>query len=264
MNSYLDSKERIGHWVTKIAGQGPGDFVREKDTMILAMEQREFIFYHQPIVSSFTGQIEHYESLARWNHQGRVMDPVLFLPELHRHGLLEGFTRYAIINTVQNIYKSNQVGISVNISPAVIDLSLVLFITEMVMEYNIDPGRLILEVTEEFPITVESRANLETLRNTGIKLAMDDFGSGFASLAVLDLFRGGFLKLDRSLIGSDQNQGIRENIGSIVEMAHSFEIKVIAEGVEDQFTAGELAAIHVDLQQGFLYGRPGLDFYKKL
>ncbi len=150
--------------------------------------------------------------------------------------------------------------LSVNVSPGQFrDPAFVSRVGKVLEETGIDPSRLTLELTETYFIQNPQRARktLDLLRATGVKIALDDFGSGFSSVGYLRQFGFDRIKLDKSLVDSvGENARAVEMLRATVALARSLDMPVTAEGVESEAQATALRLAGCDLLQGFLFGKP--------
>lgn len=246
------------------------DVQRMEQMLPEALEKREFQVYYQPKVDIRTGQIVGTEALARWIHNGEVIQPFRFIPTMERNGFIIHLDLYilkrvceAINEWIEKGYKL--VPISVNISRN--DISggghdprmLAERIIRIIKEYDIDPKYIIIEVTETTEAS-EQKDLYDFIRNmseAGIATSIDDFGTGCSTLSVLRDFPVNEIKIDRSFINheafSTQDQII---IKSIIQMARQLNLNVITEGVETEEQARFLLELGCNHAQGYLYDKP--------
>lgn len=231
-----------------------------------AVERQELQLYYQPIVGLKNGRIVGAEALLRWHHPQRGMiSPVKFIPLAEQTGLIAPIGEW-VLQTACNQTKSWQaeglppVRVAVNLSFRQfnqVDLSERL--VRILYESGLDPSYLELELTESILVqNIDSTIDkLNELKAMGVKISLDDFGTGYSSLSYLQQFPFDLLKIDRCFV-----QGINTNptnaalTKAIIQMAHSLNLKVIAEGVE---TREELAVLYenqCDNIQGYLFSRP--------
>ncbi|OLD89112.1 MAG: hypothetical protein AUG85_02560 [Gemmatimonadetes bacterium 13_1_20CM_4_66_11] len=232
-----------------------------------ALGRKEFALVFQPIVEIETGRVYAFEALLRWHHgKRRVLLPHEFLPLAEQTGLIVSIgtwvlreaCRYA--RTWQNaVPGAGPVRISVNVSAKqVADPRLVDDLRAALQDAGLTPAALSLEVTES--VLMESLdssiALLNRLREVGIQLHMDDFGSGYSSLSYLPRFPLQGIKVDRTFV---HRMGARrtdvEIVRSIVDLAEHLGLIVIAEGVETAAQRERLIAVGCELGQGFLFAK---------
>lgn len=246
------------------------DVQRMEQMLPEALEKREFQVYYQPKVDIRTGQIVGTEALARWIHNGEVIQPFRFIPTMERNGFIIHLDLYilkrvceAINEWIEKGYKL--VPISVNISRN--DISgvghdprmLAERIIRIIKEYDIDPKYIIIEVTETTEASEQKDLYdfIKNMSEAGIATSIDDFGTGCSTLSVLRDFPVNEIKIDRSFINheafSTQDQII---IKSIIQMARQLNLNVITEGVETEEQARFLLELGCNHAQGYLYDKP--------
>jgi EAL domain-containing protein (putative c-di-GMP-specific phosphodiesterase class I) len=148
--------------------------------------------------------------------------------------------------------------VTVNVSPRqLLDADLPERVAALLERFQLDPSRLVLEITEGALIKdpAAAAAKLQTLSDLGVRLAVDDFGTGYSSLSYLQQFPIDMLKIDRSFV-NDMSKPGSSLAAAIVQISHTLGLVPIAEGVEHQSQADALAELGCDLAQGFLLGRP--------
>ena len=227
------------------------------------------ILHYQPIVSVTDECLQGFEGLVRWNHPLRGMvPPDRFIPLAEETGLIVDLGKWVISEACRTL-KSWQETIdgatgltmSVNVScRQFAKPGLVEHVTEVLEQHQLNPHCLKLEVTESVLIHDVNRAidELNRLRALGVQIAIDDFGTGYSSLAYLRRMPIDHLKIDRSFI-SGLADGIKENdqiVRSIISLARSLGLGVIAEGVESREQLEWLRTLNCDRAQGFMFSRP--------
>jgi len=231
-----------------------------------ALDRQEFKLYYQPQVNLGTGQITGAEALLRWkpNNQDMVY-PEQFIPLLEETGLIISVGEWVLrsacyqLRVLQNTVQS-PIPISVNLSPMQFrHKDLVGMIESVLEETGIDAHWLELEITETSVMEDPEHAlgTLKQLYGMGIRLAVDDFGTGYSSLSYLKKFPLDVLKIDRSFV-SDLAHDLDDAaiVDSIIAMAHRLNLKVIAEGIENQGQLDFLQNHECDIGQGFYYSKP--------
>ena len=241
-----------------------------------AWERKQFTLHYQPIVALDSGDVVGaealarghvigLEALARWPHLERgLIEPAQFIPLAERTGRIVALDRWAIATAARQAATWAETGwkgwVSVNISArSLTDPDLAGYIASCLQQHNVEPGRIVLEVTESMAMRdIEATARvLHQLREAGVLIALDDFGVGHSSLIYLKHFPVDLLKLDSSFIqdiGSDPK--FEHLIEVIITLAHRIGAKVIAEGVEVREQLEWLQAAGCDYVQGYLIGRP--------
>lgn len=232
-----------------------------------ALEREEFQVYYQPQVNLQTGQIVGAEALLRWQHPERgLVPPGSFIPLAEKTGLIvpigEWVLKTACFET--KVWRQSGVSValrvSVNLSPRQFSQpDLRQKIVQIIQATGFDPLCLELELTESTLMqdVADAIATLSELQALGIKIAVDDFGTGYTFLSYLKQFPFTTLKLDRCFVrnvGSDPtNTAITT---AIIQLAHNLNLEVIAEGVETEAELAYLRQQGCDFMQGFLFSRP--------
>lgn len=230
--------------------------------MALALANKEFVVYYQPIVDSFTQEIYSYEALIRWIHPLKgILSPDTFIPVAEKTGMINEMGKLMLEMACREAASwVIPAKISVNVSP--VQLSSKAFagiVVSILNETGLSADRLELEVTESSLFT-ESKTPMNTLnrlRALGVKISIDDFGTGYSSLSRLSRLAFDKIKIDKSFVNSVSTQEDALNIIRLITgMAKSLNMKTVAEGVETQEQLESLQALGCDLIQGYLFGKP--------
>ncbi len=233
-----------------------------------ALENQTFLLYFQPIVSVSNECLEGFEALIRWDHPVRGMiPPDRFIPLAEETGLIVDLGRWVIseacrkLKDWQDCYpQAAQLTMSVNVSiRQFAKPGLVEHISDMLDQNGLSPSCLKIEITESVIMqdTTHIVGELTRLRALGVKIAIDDFGTGYSSLSYLRSMPIDHLKIDRSFIsGSQESQENDQIVQSIISLAKSLGLTVIAEGVETRNQLEKLRALDCDNAQGFMFSRP--------
>lgn len=227
-----------------------------------AIANEEFVPYYQPQVDLGTGLTTGVEMLARWHSPelGEVA-PDVFIPIAEEIGLVEALSEQLIRKALRDAKGwDNHVTLAVNISPCQLrDTWFAHKLLKLLVEANFPASRLEVEVTESALAEKLStvRTTIASLKNQGIQVTLDNFGTGHSSLSQLRSVPFDRVKIDRSLIatarGSKESAAI---VSSIVSLGKGLGLPITAEGIEDQETLGDLASLGVARGQGFLFGPP--------
>ncbi len=233
-----------------------------------AVDNKELTLYYQPIIDLNTQQLTGFEALVRWNHPTRgLIYPMEFIPLAEEHGLIYQIGAWILheacreLKLLQTRYPAQPpLSMSINISSRQFSQQdLVEILSGFLNETGVDPHSVILEITESM-IMENVDAAVETmnrLRNMGIQIHIDDFGTGHSSLSYLQLFPVSALKIDRSFINKlTANGENQEIITHIVALAKSLNFDVIAEGVEMEHQLANIKNLHCGYGQGFFFARP--------
>jgi diguanylate cyclase (GGDEF)-like protein len=230
-----------------------------------ALANSELVVHYQPRVELASGDVRTVEALVRWEHPERgLLSPGEFLPLAEHTGLIRPLTRYVLNASLADcsgwVGEGLRPGVSMNLSARdLLDADLPAEVEALLARHGVDPTLLELEITENTILTdpERSRAVLERLRGLGVKLSIDDFGTGFSSLGQLRRLPVDVLKIDKSFVfnmDNDENDDVI--VRSMIELGHNLGLRVVAEGVETQETWNRLAELACDTAQGFFISRP--------
>ena len=225
----------------------------------IADEQLSVAF--QPVVGAESLEIIAVETLVRWNRPGRPsISPDVFIPVAEKTGLIEPLGVFVLKSACQRAREWPDINIAVNISPVQLrNPSFAIQVAEILEDAGIEPERVTLELTEGYLIHNPQRArqSIERLKALGVKIALDDFGSGYSSIGYLRQFGFDRLKIDRSMISDiDTSDAARSLLEATAALARSLDIPVTAEGVERESQAHVLLDCGCDELQGYLFGKP--------
>lgn len=225
----------------------------------------ELDVYYQPLIDTTTGHIVSFEALARWhNAELGFIPPPEFIAAAEDGGQIvelgELIMQTACLQLAQWRRLAPALKISVNISPLqLLDPAFESMVANALQLAGLPPQALKLEVTEQLMLQSSDQVlhKLNSLQSQGIQLAIDDFGSGYASLNYLSGYPFELLKIDQSFIMDIlQEERLLTLTRTITELAHSLGLKVVAEGVETTEIASLLQTLECDLMQGYLFSRP--------
>lgn len=222
----------------------------------------EFFPLFQPKVALSSGNTVGCEALARWRtREGKLIPPSIFIPVAETSGSIVEITNTILEQSVcaaaRLVAETPGFTVSVNISPLLLsDLSLPEQIDELLKRYGLPPECLTLEITESAAMLDVVRATdiLLRLRIKGVGLSIDDFGTGYSSFAALARMPFTELKIDQSFV-SDYltDSSLRKIVRGSIALGHEFNLKVVAEGVENALLAASLAHLGCDIGQGYHY-----------
>ena len=231
-----------------------------------ALERGEFYLHFQPQVELQSGCVVGVEALIRWNHETEgIISPAEFIPLAEELGLIVPIGEWALRAACEQMKAWQDSGlpkisVAVNLSARQFrQKDLVEMIALVLQETGLEPAHLDIELTESMVMhNVESAViTLGKLRDMGIKLSIDDFGTGYSSLNYLKRFPINVLKIDQSFVRDIACDADDAAIArSIIALAHSLKLKVIAEGVETEAQLNYLALHHCDVIQGYYFSRP--------
>lgn len=230
-----------------------------------AIERRELQIYVQPKIDLRNGQLAGVEALLRWTREnGQAVAPSLFIPIAEQNNSIVPITLWSLHTALRQCsdYLERWPGFSVavNLSPAALDDPDIFdLITQAANIWCSGENQLTLEVTESSFIKDPDKGVriLNQFHGHGIRLSIDDFGTGYSSLAQFSRLPISELKIDRSFVaGVNENTQSAQIVRAVVDLAHNFNMTVVAEGIEDEPTLAYLAQIGCDYGQGYYIGRP--------
>jgi diguanylate cyclase (GGDEF)-like protein len=243
---------------------GTGDRLRTMEELRTALETDELEVYLQPQVDLADGRVVGVEALVRWNHPTRgLLSPAQLLPAAEQARLLRPLTDTVLelaLTAAARWWPERAVPVSVNLSAAnVTDLDLPGKVSLSLARHGLPAEALTLELVEDTLMADPERGRqvLGELRRRGIRTSIDDYGTGYSSLAYLRHLPADELKLDRSLtadVGADHRAAAI--VEHTVALAHALGLRLVAEGVEDDATAAVLARLGCDIAQGYAIARP--------
>ncbi len=233
-----------------------------------ALEEDQLRVAYQPQVELATGRLAGLEALARWQHPERGMVAAgEFIRVAEDTGIIHDLGRWVLAHACRDYagWRSagaleDDVRIAVNLSPRQLARGDIVDATATVLaDTGINPRRLCLEVTEGAVVSHAARAGsvLKRLKMLGVCIAIDDFGVGYASLGYLERFPIDLLKIDRSLVDGVASEARKQRVvATVMALAETLGLAVVAEGIELPEDAQELMALGCRYGQGYLYARP--------
>jgi EAL domain-containing protein (putative c-di-GMP-specific phosphodiesterase class I) len=230
-----------------------------------AIENGQLTLHFQPKADLRTGDLVGVEALVRWEHpELGLLGPDEFIPIAERTGSITPLTRYVLEAALSQARAWRDAGVpitvAVNLSArSFLDTQLAGEIPKLLESWDVAPSLLELEITESMIMTdpVRAKGIIDRLSSYGVSLAIDDFGTGYSSLAHLQRLPVNEIKIDKSFIVEMQrDKNAAAIVSSTIELAHSLQMRVVAEGVENAETWNELARLGCDIAQGFYISRP--------
>jgi diguanylate cyclase (GGDEF)-like protein/PAS domain S-box-containing protein len=230
-----------------------------------AISRGEFLLYFQPKVALSDGHTIGFEALARWQHHERgLISPAEFIPLIEVSDLIHPFTAWVLESAVAECARWHEDGsnatVAVNISTRnLLDAGLPERLKDCLHRHRLLPGSLELEITESSVMAdpVRSLEVLTRLHQIGVKISIDDFGTGYSSLAYLQKLPVDSLKIDRSFVGQMQeHRDAMAIVSSIIGLAHTIDVSVVAEGIENESVMTALRELGCDYAQGYHVARP--------
>ncbi|HEY8519051.1 MAG TPA: EAL domain-containing protein [Gammaproteobacteria bacterium] len=233
-----------------------------------AVEERQFFLLYQPIVSLTTGRMESVEALIRWRHPERgVIAPDQFIPVAEETGLIvpigewvleEACRQFASWRAESEALAPRSISVNLARQQLLVD-DFARRVDQVVLRTGISRSSLYLEVTESEMMrdVAATTQALAALKDLGVRIQMDDFGTGHSSLACLRDFPLDVLKIDRSFVVTiGAGRDLMAVLNAIIELAHDLRMKTVAEGIETPEQVAGLQALNCDLGQGYYFARP--------
>jgi predicted signal transduction protein with EAL and GGDEF domain len=230
-----------------------------------AIDDGELSVHYQPKLCLRSGRIVGAEALVRWLHPDRgLLYPHQFLPLVRQNGLMHAMTELVMERTLDDAASWHARGkllpVAVNLFPPTLaDLDLPARISRALARRDLTSAALTVEITEDFLLDNLRRAAtvLNRLHDLGIKIAIDDFGSGYSALSYLRELPIDEVKLDRSFIAPiTEDPGAAAIVRSVIDLSHTLGLTTVAEGVENPATAATLTGYGCDIAQGHHYSPP--------
>ena len=270
----------LGHANIALHGakrEGPGQVGRYRPGMVesarerlgiegrmrRALEHEEFVPFYQPLVDAGSRRLAGFEALIRWQPpDGPMIFPDQFIPVAEESGLIVELGNLMIRQACRQLALWGRWDIAVAVNVSLRQLrsgSLVPTIREALAASGVPPRCLKIEITESAMMeNVEGTADqLRAIRALGVRLSIDDFGTGFSSLSHLKLLPVDEMKIDRSFVADlASNKHSQKIVASIIRLAHELQLAVVAEGVEEESALLHLRALGCDLAQGYFFDRP--------
>jgi EAL domain-containing protein (putative c-di-GMP-specific phosphodiesterase class I)/CheY-like chemotaxis protein len=241
--------------------------IDDEDALRRALARDEFQLAYQPKVSLITNRITGVEALLRWHHPERgVIPPMEFIPLAEESGLIVPIGAWVLAQVCRDAKRwcrslpgGLPLTVAVNVSARQFDSGLAETFGSIVASAGIDPSSVCLEVTESMVMRDPELAiaTLLKLKSTGFRISIDDFGTGFSSLAYLSRFPLDELKIDKSFVdGLGHDQEATAIVAAVMGMSHALDLSVVGEGVETADQAARLRTLGCDEAQGYHFARP--------
>jgi EAL domain-containing protein (putative c-di-GMP-specific phosphodiesterase class I) len=240
--------------------------------MLQGLDDQEFVMHYQPIIALEGGHIAGFEALMRWyKSDGSMVSPVEFIPLAEETGLIGDLGRIAMRDGLgQQLRFADEFAkvfpdleppfMSINVSGMQLaDFDEIDRLAEMINESGADPAYIKLEITETLMVKNFAHATeaLNRLKDIGVSIAIDDFGTGYSSLSYLHQFPLDTLKIDRAFVASmDTSSSSRRIVLSIAQLAHSLDMVIVAEGIEERAQMDALRALGCQYGQGYYMSKP--------
>jgi EAL domain-containing protein (putative c-di-GMP-specific phosphodiesterase class I)/GGDEF domain-containing protein len=228
-------------------------------------QARQVVTYYQPKSALSNGRISGVEALVRWQHPTRgLIPPVDFVPVVESTDLVRPLTLHILNQALADLARWSSLDlaltVAVNLSARSLhDRDLIDDVSGLLRRHSVDPRLLTLEITESAVMEDPGEAQnvLEGLSRLGVSLSVDDFGTGYSSLSYLVQLPVDEVKVDRSFVSRiTTDERAAAIVRSVVDLGHSLNLRVVAEGVEDQRCWDALTELGCDVAQGYLLSKP--------
>ncbi|MFC7332978.1 putative bifunctional diguanylate cyclase/phosphodiesterase [Rhodocista pekingensis] len=240
--------------------------LRTESDLRVALDSDQLFLAYQPIIRMQDGSIAGFEALVRWSHPERgTILPGEFIALAEETGLILRLGRWALKEAALQIKDWRQrtgrdLFVSVNVSGRqLMDDDMAAAVAQVLEETGVEPRALKLEITESLLLDDTARCvqMLHDIRKLGVRLCLDDFGTGFSNLSYLHSYPVDTLKIDRSFVRAATDGDRRAEIARIITMlAAALDLEVVAEGVERDAEAAFLRGLHCEYAQGYFFARP--------
>jgi len=262
--------KKLGRNQCQFFSESINDALNERmvlESALRGVENRqELQLFYQPIIHGASGKVSLCEALLRWKtHDGHYVMPDVFIPISEDTGLINPIGKWVIQQACkdlkcihENIDPSMKFAINIS-SKQLQDSDFANYLASQLAYFELSPEMIKLEITESVVMhdIGETQKNLQTLCESGFQLSIDDFGTGYSSLAYLQKYPFNVLKIDRSFVSQiENNENNAKLTEAIINMAHSLDMEVVAEGVETSAQQLFLAQHHCDFTQGYLFSKP--------
>lgn len=228
----------------------------------LGLERGEFGLHYQPKVHATYGNVIGAEALLRWYKDGtELIFPDQFIPIAERHEVIRPMTWWVVKAAVARAVKwTSNTSVAVNMTPNLLLRDDALTVVSDALDlHGMEPHRLTIEVTESVMVDQPDLLleQLAAIRSMGVRVSIDDFGTGYSSLSYFRDLPADEIKIDKGfvtpMLHSERDEAI---VKTVIELAHNFSMKVVAEGVEDRKTADRLIELGCDVLQGYYFDKP--------
>jgi len=252
------------HFYTQELNKRTQEYIELTNTMRTALKENQYELFYQPQNKVQTGEIIGAEALIRWkNPEGGMISPYVFIPIAEHNGFITDLGKWILESAIEQKKRWEEMGmdikVSINVAAKQIQQEDFLEHLEFLLKkYKINTSNIFFEITE-YIFLHDRDAILKTflaLKKLGIQISLDDFGTGYSSLSYLKTFPIDVLKIDKAFLDDYDSDDGAIFIETIVKMAQTLKIKVVAEGVEEQAQVEYLKSLGCDLYQGYVCSQP--------
>ncbi|HEU0118702.1 MAG TPA: bifunctional diguanylate cyclase/phosphodiesterase, partial [Alphaproteobacteria bacterium] len=251
---YIDSPERV---------QENRQLLELGERIKHAFKNDGFRLAYQPIVQSATGKVVSYEALVRmFGDDGKPISAALFVPAIEQLGLAYELDKLVLDLAVRELEAFPDLSLAINVSGlTAVQADWPAYVKDVLEHRRSLAERLIIEITETAAIVdvSETRRFTETVRELGGRISLDDFGAGFTSIRHLRSLSLSIMKIDKDLLHNVLTNAEQQHLVlALIELAHGLGLQIVAEGVETADVADWMRRAHVDMLQGYYFGKPEL------
>lgn len=233
-------------------------------TIPLALKNGEFVLYFQPLCRFDKSKICGAEALSRWQKEGQVISPGKFIPLFEESGFIKEFDVYVFEKVLKHLSAWQAKGLKINFITLNIsaldldDLTILDKFKQLLAEYKISPELIEIEITETVKIAdnEKARAFISGLKALGLRVALDDFGDGYATWDNLKTFSYDSVKLSKKLLKNFEDKTARKNLKATIKALKKYPVLLVAEGIENKKEAAFLKKQGINLAQGYFYYKP--------
>ncbi len=252
------------HFFTEALNIKTQEYIELTNAMRIALKNNEYQLYYQPQNDTSTGEIIGAEALIRWHHPEKGMiAPYRFIPIAESNGFIVELGRWILEAAIkQKSHWENQnihIKLSINVAAKQIqEAGFVENLEKLLKQYKVRTTEITLEITE-YIFLHNSELVFETftkIKALGVQISLDDFGTGYSSLSYLKTFPIDILKIDKAFLDDYNSENGAVFIETIITMAHTLKLCVVAEGVETQGQLDYIRKLHCDTYQGYLCSKP--------
>jgi diguanylate cyclase (GGDEF)-like protein len=223
-----------------------------------ALEANELQLHYQPLISCGENRVTGVEALLRWKHPTKGdISPAVFVPIAEEAGMMPALGAFVLERAIEEAKRWPDLDVAINLSPVQFrHVDLVEMLEVLIAKHEVDPSRIVLEVTEGVLMesTERNRQILDAVRALGFKIALDDFGTGYSSLRYLVDFKFDKIKIDRAFVtGIHERKRSMTIIQSVVTLGRGLGMDIVAEGVETEAEASVMRLVGVTELQGFFF-----------
>ena len=234
----------------------------DKEDILLAIDHDRLFLLLQPIVTTLTRRTVFHEGLLRLRTEtGDVLNASDFILDAERYNIVRDVDRRALQLAIVALEKHRGFDIAVNISsPTTADFSWVQSLDELTLDRRGVVRRLIVEITETAAIEDINRtiSFIDSLKELGARVAIDDYGAGHTNFTNLNLFAPDIVKIDSSYVQKYREPNARKFLEGLVDLSQTLAFETVAEGVETEACAQAMSGLGVTYMQGYLFGAPAL------